>query len=274
LTTKTFCSTMTEPAAFHVQPLAQSRVLIAGGTSGVGLATALAFAQASARGIALIGRNVERGRRACATLRLQVPRATVSHITCDACNALEAARGVQEAQHLLGGIDVLVNSTVGPFVPRLLHETPIEDIEPMLLGQLMAPLLMSRLVLPLMREQRGGLIVNIASDAGKLATPGESVIGAGMAGIVMFTRALAMEAKRDGIRVNALTPSLIEGTLTYDRVTQDGFSAKLFEKAAKMANLGLTQPEDLAHLIVFLARPEAARITGQTISLNGGISAA
>jgi 2-hydroxycyclohexanecarboxyl-CoA dehydrogenase len=265
---------MTESATFHVQPLARSRVLIAGGTSGVGLATAIAFARAGAPAIALMGRNAERGREACAAVRQQVPEVLVSFIACDAGNLHDAERGAQEAKRLLGGVDVLVNSTVGPFVPRLLHETPVEDIGPMLLGQPMAPLLMSRLVLPWMREQRGGLIVNIASDAGKLATPGESVIGAGMAGIVMFTRALAMEAKRDGIRVNVLTPSLIEGTLTYDRVTHDGFSAKLFQKAAKMAHLGVTQPDDLAHLIVFLAQPEAARITGQAISPNGGISAA
>ena len=95
-----------------------------------------------------------------------------------------------------------------------------------------------------------------------------------MAGIVMFTRTLAMEAKRDSVRVNVITPSLIEGTLTYDRVMRDGFSAKLFEKAARMAHLGLSQPEDLAHLIVFLSSPEACRITGQAISPNGGISAA
>jgi 2-hydroxycyclohexanecarboxyl-CoA dehydrogenase len=268
-------ASMTERIPFRGRPIGESCVLIVGGTAGVGLATAIEFALAGAPAIALIGRNVERGQQACAVVRGRAPNVKVCHIAADASDLAQAVRGAEEAKRELGGgIDVLVNSTVGPFVPRLLHDTPPEDIAPILLGQLLAPLLMSRLVLPWMREQRGGLIVNIASDAGKLATPGEAVIGAGMAGIIMFTRALAMEAKRDGVRVNALTPSLIEGTLTYDRVTNDGFSAKLFEKAAKMAHLGLTQPEDLAHLIVFLARPEAARITGQSISPNGGISAA
>jgi NAD(P)-dependent dehydrogenase (short-subunit alcohol dehydrogenase family) len=118
------------------------------------------------------------------------------------------------------------------------------------------------------------VIINIASDAAKLATPGESVIGAAMAAIVMFTRALAIEAKRDGIRVNALTPSLLSGTPGADRVMAEGFSKKLFEKAAAMADLGVPEPDDLAGLIVFLAGPGAARITGQAISVNGGISAA
>ena len=87
-------------------------------------------------------------------------------------------------------------------------------------------------------EQHGGSIVNVASDAAKVPTPGESVIGAGMAAIVTFTRTLAVEAKRDGIRVNAVTPSLIEGTITGDRAMAGGFSRKLFEKAKAQAHLG------------------------------------
>lgn len=265
---------MTQNERPPARALTESHALIVGGTAGVGLATAIQFALAGSPGIALVGRNAERGRQACAEVRLHAPAARVEYISGDANDPAQAAQAAENARQYLGRVDVLVNSTVAAIVPRLLQDTPIEDITSMLLGQMLAPLLMSRIVLPWMREQRGGLIVNIASDAGKLATPGESVIGAAMAGIMMFSRTLAMEAKRDGIRVNTLTPSLIEGTLTYDRVTRDGFSAKLFEKAARMASLGLTQPEDLAHLILFLARPEAARITGQTISPNGGISAA
>jgi NAD(P)-dependent dehydrogenase (short-subunit alcohol dehydrogenase family) len=95
-----------------------------------------------------------------------------------------------------------------------------------------------------------------------------------MAAIVMFTRSLAMEAKRDGIRINVLTPSLLTGTPGAARVTAEGFSKKLFEKAAVLADLGVPEAADLAALIVFLAGPGAARITGQAISVNGGISAA
>ena len=139
--------------------------------------------------------------------------------------------------------------------------------------QMIAPIHMCRAAMPWMREQNGGAIVNIASDAGKATTPGESVIGAAMAAIIMFTRTLAMEAKRSGIRVNAITPSLIEGTIAYHRTMGDEFSNKLFSKAVKMAQLGLTQPEDLAGMIVFRCGPGGARITGQAISINGGISA-
>src|SRR5699024_5961732 len=129
-------------------------------------------------------------------------------------------------------------------------------------------------VLPYMREQKSGSIINIASDAAKVATPGESVLGAAMAAIVMFTRTVAVEAKRDGIRANAITPSLIANTATAERVLSDGFSKKLFEKAAQSAQLGVAEPEDLAELVMFLAGPGSAKLTGQAISVNGGISAA
>ena len=95
-----------------------------------------------------------------------------------------------------------------------------------------------------------------------------------MAAIVMFSRTVAIEGKRDGVRVNAITPSLIMGTPTGERSLEGGFSAKLFTKALQQAHLGATVPDDLAGLIVFLASPAAARLTGQAISVNGGISAA
>lgn len=258
----------------YVPRLDQCGVLIAGGTAGVGLATALQFAAAGVKGIALMGRNPERGEAARQQVLAQFPNAKVIFIAADANRIDQVTAAVARAEAELGSVDVLLNSTVSSFVPRLFHEMAIEDIEPLLVQQMLAPLAVCRAVLPGMRARRGGAIINIASDAGKVATPGESVIGAAMAGIAMFSRGLAIEAKRNGIRVNTLTPSLINGTLTYDRVLADPFSAKLFGNAVKLASLGVAEPDDLAGLIVFLASPQGARITGQTISVNGGISAA
>jgi 2-hydroxycyclohexanecarboxyl-CoA dehydrogenase len=248
------------------------RVLITGGTSGIGLATALAFVDAGVRRIGLIGRNTERGTRAAE--RVAASGATVRFIQADANDPDQAHRAGDEALAALGGIDVLINSTAGLFSPELFHAIPLDDIPQIVTQQLMAPLLMCSVMLPTMRAQKSGLIINIASDAAKVATPGESVIGGVMAAIVMFSRTLAMEAKRDGIRVNALTPSLVEGTATAERILAEGFSQKLFQKAAKLAHLGVAQPEDLAAIAVFLAGPGGAKITGQAISVNGGISAA
>jgi 2-hydroxycyclohexanecarboxyl-CoA dehydrogenase len=249
-------------------------VLITGGTSGVGLATALRLAADGDARIALVGRDGERGAKACATVRAAHPGCDVHFVAADANDPAQAAAAATAAHDLLGGVDVLINSAAAAYVPRLLRDTPLEEMAAMLTEQALAPLHMCRAVLPGMVSRRAGAIVNVASDAAKVPTPGETVIGAAMAAIVTFTRTLAVEAKRDGIRVNAVTPSLIEGTRTGERVLTDGFSRKLFEKARAQAHLGPTEVDDLAELIAFLAGPGAARITGQVVSVNGGISVA
>jgi len=255
-------------------PLDKCSVLITGGTSGVGLATAIQFAEAGVPRIAINGRNAARGEAARQAVLKEAPKAQVEFIAGDCNVASEAKRVCETARAKLGSVDVLLNSTVGPFGPKLFHNIAYEDVEKIILQQMMAPLHTCHVVVPWMRERGGGAIINIASDAGKVTTPGETVIGAAMAGIIMFSRTLAMEGKRDGIRVNVLTPSIIEGTATYHQVMSDEFSGKLFGKAVKMAQLGVALPEDLASLIVYLASPKAAKLTGQAISLNGGISAA
>jgi 2-hydroxycyclohexanecarboxyl-CoA dehydrogenase len=253
--------------------LADSGALLTGGTSGAGLATAMQFAAAGVKRIALVGRDESRGLNACEAIRAQSPGVQVEFIKANANLVDQASSAAERAQKFLGRVDILVNSTLTEFTPQLFHNTAIEDIQPIIFERLMAPLLMCRVVLPWMRKERSGVIVNVASDAAKVATPGESVIATAMAGLVIFSKTLAMEAKRDGVRVNVLTPSLISGTQAAVRHLQGGFSAKIFEKVASRAHLGLAQPDDLAALIVFLASPQAVRITGQAISVNGGISA-
>lgn len=265
---------MTEVPTRKPLPLAQCSVLITGGTSGVGLAAAIQFAEAGVPRIAINGRDASRGAQARAAVLARAPAAQVVFLAGDCNDPVQAQVVCEAARESFGGVDVLVNSTVGPYGPALLHDIPLEEIAPMVTKQMLAPLLTCRLVVPWMRAKGGGAIVNIASDAGKVATPGESVLGAAMAGIIMFTRTLAIEGKRDGIRANVITPSIIEGTLTYDKVMNDAFSGKLFSKAIKMAQLGVVQPDDLAGLILYLASPQASKLTGQAISLNGGISAA
>lgn len=266
---------MAERPAVIVRPFSESGALIVGGTSGVGLATATQLARKGIRDIAIVGRNAERGETARQAVLSAVPTAKVHFIQGDANQLDQASRITSEASAKLGSIDILVNCTVdmSRYTPNPLHQIPLEDIQAILLSVTSAPMLMSRLVLPLMRERQGGVILNVASDAAKVPTPGETILGAAMAAITVFSRTLAMEAKRFGVRVNALTPSLIGGTPTAHHVQSGGFSAKLFAQIENMASLGVCVPDDLAAMIVFLASPEAARVTGQVISVNGGISA-
>lgn len=266
---------MTAPDALPPPvPLTECGVLILGGTSGTGLATAHAFAAAGTPRLVLAGRDAARGVAARDQVRAAHPGALVEFVACDALEPDQALATAARAESLLGGIDVLVNSVSSAAMPNPFHADPIELIRPTLLNQALPPLHMCRAVIPGMRARRRGAIVTLSSDAAKVATPGEAVVGAAMAAVTKFSQALALEAKRYGVRVNVITPSLIGNTPSHDTLMRDAFAGKLFGKVLAAAHLGMTVPEDIAPLIVFLASPAAARITGQTISVNGGISVA
>jgi NAD(P)-dependent dehydrogenase (short-subunit alcohol dehydrogenase family) len=217
-------------------------------------------------------RDRERGAAACEKIGLRAPLSDVRFIRVDATDPDDTVRAEQECRSVLGSIDVLVNTTGPSDHPRLLHTIPIQSVQQRINEILLPPLHMMFAALPEMRSRGSGSIINVASDAAKVATPGETLIGAAMAAIVMFSKAAALEAKRERVRINVLTPSLVTDTPGAALIGSDPFSAKMFEKAAAMAHLGLTSPADLASMTLFLASPSASRITGQAISINGGIS--
>jgi 2-hydroxycyclohexanecarboxyl-CoA dehydrogenase len=262
---------VTEPIS-PPKPLAESGALIVGASAGIGFAAAEKLVLAGVPRIVIVARNAERGEQARA--RLEGHGADAHFIAGDATRADEAARITAEAEALLGGIDILVVSTVADNRPELFKDIPTEGIATILQQMLLPTMQLVSEVMPHMAKRRGGVIITVASDAGKTATPGETIIGACKAAIIMFTRTIAIEGKRDGIRANVLTPSLVLGTASSDRITSNGFSGRLFAKAAEQAHLGVPYADDLGDLVVFLASPAAGRLTGQAISVNGGISAA
>lgn len=255
-------------------PQGPDRVVIVGGTAGIGLACAHRLATAGTRAIALVGRSAERGAMAQAALRAAHPGLDVRFLRGDGAEAPQAMAAVQEATGHFGGLDALVSCAGGDVMPRLLAKVATHEVMPMLEQVAACVILPARAAYEVMRAQGAGAIVCVASDAGKIATPGESVIGAAMAAIAMFCRGMAIEAKREGVRVNCVTPSIVQGTPLYDRLQQDAFSQRLFAKAEALAGLGVATAEDVAELIAFLVSPASARITGQTVSVTGGIAAA
>lgn len=262
----------TRPDTPAPKDLSASSALIVGGTAGIGLASARALAAAGVPRIVVVGRNAERGGRAAKSIAEL--GAAAHFLAGDAADPNAAAAVAAEADQILAGIDILMCTTAADVRPELFVDIPTADISRSLTQLAVPSMHMASTVLPGMRSRRGGVIVNVASDAAKTATPGEAVIGAAKAAIVMFTRTIAIEEKRYGIRANALTPSLVYGTASTERITTDGFSGKLFARAAKQAHLGVPTADDIAALTVFLCSPAAARLTGQAISVNGGISAA
>jgi 3-oxoacyl-[acyl-carrier protein] reductase len=125
-----------------------------------------------------------------------------------------------------------------------------------------------------LRERPGASVVLLTTDAGRHATIGEVVVGAYAASIIQVTKSLARELSRDRIRVNAVSMTLTADTRSWDSIfAREGFQNALFSKA--VARFPFGQPPaaaDVAEAVVFLASTDAAQITGQTVSVNGGLS--
>ena len=249
-----------------------SSALVAGGTSGIGLATAHHLVADGIDRVVLVGRDSRRGTLARDQIARLAPHADVRFWSVDVSDPSVVDELIDRVVRVFGRLDIAVTSVAAPVLPDLLRDISPRLVPSQLAAVALPPLLLTTAALRVMSKHGGGSIVNVASDAGKVPTPGEAVIGAGMAAIAMFGRVAALEGRRDRVRVNTVMPSLVAGTPTSDLVLAEGFGKRLFEKAAKQAHLGVTGVDDVARLITFLAGPHADLITGQTVSINGGIS--
>lgn len=257
-----------------VRNLDDCTALVTGSSAGIGFEIAAHLAEAGVPRVAISGRDSARGEAAVAALRTRAPRCDARFFAADLGRPEQAKTLVDAVAAAFGGLDILVTSIPGHLSPQPFHLVPVEAFAEQLQSHLGSVMFTCHAAMPHMMAREGGAIINLSSDAAKIATPGEAIQGACKAGVVMFTRTLALEAGRFGIRVNAITPSIVKDTSAYTRVMASEFSQKLFAKAEAKAKLGVATPADLAPLAVFLAGPGASKLTGQAISVNGGISAA
>jgi NAD(P)-dependent dehydrogenase (short-subunit alcohol dehydrogenase family) len=263
---------MTE--AFAPTLFAGKVALVTGSTSGIGLATAELLGRGGAEAVILNGRGTAAGISQERRLAGLAPSTAFRFIAADYADQAELNALFAEIESAFGGLDILVHTASGGGPPDLFMNLDPAGWQATLEGKLISLMRCCRLAIPMMMVRGGGAIVSVASDAAKLATPGESVIGAAFAGNTMFVKTLAVELARHQIRANAVTPSITRNTKTYDAVMAGDFSRRLFQKAESRARLGVPVPENVASVIAFLASPLASHITGQVVSANGGISVA
>lgn len=170
-----------------------------------------------------------------------------------------------------GRIDTLVNNAGWDKVEPFIESTP-ETWERVVQINLFGTLHCSQSVLRHMLEAGAGSVISIGSDSGRVGSSGEAVYSAAKGGIISFTKTLAREVARSGITANCVCPGPADTPL-FASIAEDNPKLRTaLERAIPMRRLA--QPEDLANAVAFFARPESAYITGQTLSVSGGLTMA
>ncbi len=247
--------------------LAGRVAIVTGGASGLGRGIARALAGAGAS-VAIVDLNEAGAREVAEAIRGAGGEAVGLRADVTARADVEAA--VAEVVRRYGGVHVLVNNA-GWDRPMPFLETDEAFWDRILALNLKAHFHCAQVVLPHMIRQGGGKIVAIASDAGRVGSTGEAIYSAAKGGVIAFTKTLAREMARHRVNVNCVCPGPSETPLFQaEFVAGRPGLADALRKAIPWGRLGT--PDDVAGAVVFLASDAAEFITGQTLSVSGGLT--
>ncbi len=242
-------------------------ILVTGASGAIGFEIA---AQAAAAGaiIGVHGSSATSSEAAVARLIARVPGAKAIAAPADFRESGATAAMIEEFTDHAGRLDAVIHCGItgapgvtGPFGKA--DAESFADHAALVLGSFQQ---LCFAALPYLAKQ-GGTIIGFASDAGRFAAPRQAVIGAAFGGIMAFVRNLSLEVAHQDVRVHCLSPSFVADTPVF------AANVARAEAAHSRAGLGLPNPADIAPLALFLCSPGAAKITGQVISINGGLSA-
>ncbi|HEY5250533.1 MAG TPA: SDR family NAD(P)-dependent oxidoreductase [Acidimicrobiales bacterium] len=241
--------------------------IVTGAGSGIGRATAVRIA-------------AEGGAVACLDVAEAGLKETVESIVaaggkaeayrCDVSDESAVTDAVTRATAALGRVSVLCNvAGIGAFSHTA--EMPLDLWQKILAVNLTGTFLMAKAVLPSMLEAKDGSIVNVASNAGLMGSPWSAAYCASKGGVVLFTKALAVEYAGRGVRVNAVAPGGVDTPLVSNFSVPEGGDAKLLHRI--MSRMGFSSPEQIAAAIAFIGSDESAYTTGAVLSVDGGLTA-
>ncbi|KGM96967.1 3-ketoacyl-ACP reductase [Clostridium novyi A str. 4552] len=243
--------------------LTGKNAIVTGSSRGIGKAIAIKLAE--------LGANIILNYRSDVASVEEVIREIESKgvkiiaIQGDISNFEDAKKIVDEAKEKLGSIDILVNNA-GITKDTLLMRMKEEDFDKVIEVNLKGVFNCTKNVVPIMMKQRSGRIINISSVVGLSGNPGQSNYAAAKAGIIGFTKSVAKEIATRGITVNAVAPGFIKTDMT------DILSDKVKDEIKKNIPLGrIGEGKDIANTVAFLASDMGAYITGQVISVDGGM---
>jgi len=244
-------------------------VIVTGGGGGIGGATSRRFAAEGAK-VAVFDMNLEAAQKVADAVK--AAGGSAAAFKCDITNRAEVDAAVAATEAQLGPIDVLVNNA-GWDVFKPFVKTVLAEWDRLIAINLTGALHMHHAVLPGMVARNAGRIVNVASDAARGGSSGEAVYSACKGGLVALSKTLAREHARHNITVNVVCPGPTDTALLAGVAEGARDPAKLIEAFRSAIPLGrLGQPDDLASAIVFFGSDDASFITGQVISVSGGLT--
>lgn len=242
--------------------------LVVGGFGGIGTAITAALHAAGAHAV-VAGRTPARDRPIGEGASL----AATSYCVCDVRDPASCRALAEDVTHRHGRLDIVIdcsNPTVSGVAGRFVDANP-DHFGALLQAKPGALFNVCHAMLPLLSAGGGGAILAFASDAGRVAGPNQALVAASSAAATMFVRSLALEIAPENIRINCISTSFVRDTPVYAEVMA-GPRGSRARNAAQRAQLGLPVPADLADLALFLCGPSASHLTGQIVSVNGGLS--
>ena len=246
-------------------------VVVTGGGGGIGGATCRRFGAEGAK-VAVLDMNLDAAEAVASAIRDAGGAAKA--FRCDITDRAQVDAAVAGTEAALGPIDVLVNNA-GWDVFKPFTKTEPAQWDRLIAINLTGALHMHHAVLPGMVARKAGRIVNVSSDAARVGSSGEAVYAACKGGLIAFSKTLAREHARHGITVNVVCPGPTETALFEDYKQGAGNPEKLVEAFTRSIPLGrIGRPDDLPGAILFFASDDAGYVTGQVLSVSGGLTMA
>ena len=250
--------------------VAGKAAIVTGAGTGIGRAIALALAREGAK-VAVAGRRREKLGEVAQAIRQAGGEALVT--VCDVSSEADSYRAVKDAEEAFGHVNVLVNNA-GALSVSTVESISVEEWDRLMATNLKGPFLMSRAVLPAMRQAGGGAIVNVGSVLGLVAMKDRAAYCASKGGVTMLTKAMALDHAQEKIRVNCICPAIVETDLIHELFSKSEEGRRARDTRLATLPLGkFGKPDDIAELAVFLASEESSWMTGTAIPVDGGLTA-
>lgn len=244
------------------------RVILTGGASGIGRATVLRLVEEGCV-VGILDRDYDGAQE---TTRLAAGPGKAIAYACDIADRAAVATAVDAFEAAAGPVELLAN-VAGWDKPIPFLDTDQNFWDKVIAINLYGPLNLHHVVVPRMAQRNFGRVVSISSDAGRVGSSGEAVYSACKGGIASFTKTMAREMARKNVTLNVVCPGPTDTPLFDEFAKSSPTGGKIAEGLARAIPLGrLGRPDDYPGMIAFLLSDDAAFITGQTISVSGGLT--